>query len=76
MNPISNTFPYKLYNMLQSLDKYYISEDAAPVMWAPHGRAFLIVNQKRFIEEIIPLAFNHKKWRSFTRQLNLWGFKK
>jgi hypothetical protein len=76
MNPTNDTFPYKLYDMFQSLDQFYIGKGTAPVMWLPHGRSFLIVNQKRFMEELVPLAFNHKKWVSFTRQLNLWGFKR
>lgn len=68
------TFPYKLHQMLStvSLD---VGNETAPVIWLPHGQAFLIINATQF-EKMLPLFFKQSKMRSFTRQLNLWGFKR
>ena len=42
----------------------------------PHGRCFLVRNQKQFEELILPRFFKQKPYASFRRQLNLWGFKR
>ena len=42
----------------------------------PHGRAWKILNKERLINEVIPNYYVCKKYSSFTRQLNGWGFKR
>jgi hypothetical protein len=64
-------FPHKLHHMITVLN----SEDKSPVIWLPHGRAFVIIDRERFME-VLPQFFKTTKMRSFTRQLNLWGFEK
>ena len=70
MNP--TTFPYHLHHMLQAVKQ----GDSPPVTWLPHGRAFIVTDQQRFLKDVIPVYFSQTKMRSFTRQLNLWGFKR
>ena len=50
------------------------SHEATKVAWLPHGQAFIIINEQRFTEEILPRYFQTKKFKSFQRQLYLWGF--
>mmetsp|Transcript_28821 Transcript_28821/g.54461 ORF Transcript_28821/g.54461 Transcript_28821/m.54461 type:complete len:305 (-) Transcript_28821:601-1515(-) len=64
-------FPFKLYVMLEYAGE---SEYASSVSWVEEGRAFAIRNNEKFMEHVVPRFFNQTKFRSFTRQLNLWGF--
>ncbi|KAL7534574.1 hypothetical protein ACHAXR_005962 [Thalassiosira sp. AJA248-18] len=41
--------------------------------WTPDGRGFVIRNRDSLVE-LLPNFFSQTKYRSFTRQLNLWGF--
>jgi hypothetical protein len=67
------TFPEKLHALLRSaVDD---PELACIVSFAPHGRAFIVHDTKRFCEQVLPKHFNKLgQWKSFTRQLNLYGF--
>ena len=43
------------------------------ITWLPHGRGFVILQKKRFANEVMPKYFNKKsKFTSFTRKLNRW----
>ena len=44
--------------------------------WMPHGRAFIVKQPKIFTTQVLPRFFKQTKFLSFTRQLNLWGFKR
>jgi len=46
------------------------------ICWMPHGRAFLVKEPQPFVKEVLPRFFKQSKFMSFTRQLNLWGFKR
>jgi hypothetical protein len=64
-------FPYKLHDML---------EDAGPkrfaniVSWNPDGGSFRVHRHEEFTEQIMPNYFRQTKYKSFQRQLNLYGF--
>jgi hypothetical protein len=46
------------------------------VRWTPGGKSFLILDVKKFSEDILPNYFKHSKFTSFNRQLNFYGFRK
>lgn len=63
------TFPQRMMDIL-SQEKY-----SDIITWLPHGRGFVILQKKRFANEIMPKYFNKKsKFTSFTRKLNRWNF--
>lgn len=80
----SNNFPEILYNMLQKTDiecnqifSQAAVKDRNIVEWLHHGRAFTILDQNWFVLHILPIYFpTQKKYASFRRQLNLYGFLK
>ena len=67
------SFPTKLYEMLESVGLLGLSDS---VTWLSHGRAFAVLNNEKFMDYVVPMFFKQTKIRSFTRQLNLWGFKR
>jgi len=62
------TFAQKLFDV--------ISDDSNSdiIRWLPCGTAFLIVDKKRFAEEILPVYFKQSQFTSFTRKLTRWNF--
>lgn len=56
----------------------YISEYepklAGIVSWQPHGRCFVVQDTPAFAKEVLPSFFQQRKYASFQRQLNLYGF--
>jgi len=64
----SKDFPTKVLVMLEM--------DQPVFSWLPHGRAIKVHDEQRFLREIAPLFFKVSKFRSFTRQLHLWGFRR
>jgi hypothetical protein len=66
-------FPMKLHNMLEhiSLNDPTLAEI---VSWQPHGRCFLVKDIKTFTSDVLPRFFQQRKYASFQRQLNLYGF--
>jgi hypothetical protein len=45
------------------------------IAWKPHGRAFVVLNSGN-LEKVLPSVFKQSSITSFTRQLNLWNFKR
>ena len=66
----TETFPMKLHDMLQAVTK----DGSNTVTWLPGDDGFLILDEQAFIDNVAPVYFDLTKMRSFTRQLNLWGF--
>jgi len=68
-------FPARLHRLLD-----HVSQDprlSAIVSWLPGGKAFKIHDPKTFTEVILPLHFTGmSSFKSFRRQLNLYGIKK
>eukprot|EP01040_Poterioochromonas_malhamensis_P008567 gene8567-9270_t len=67
---LAQVFPVKLYDLLSNPRYEEI------LAWRPSGVAFEILQPKRLVREVLPTIFNQKKWTSFQRQLNIYGFKK
>mmetsp|Transcript_16146 Transcript_16146/g.34117 ORF Transcript_16146/g.34117 Transcript_16146/m.34117 type:complete len:391 (+) Transcript_16146:93-1265(+) len=68
-------FPVKLYTMLVMASNG-ITEISTCVSWLPHGRAFKIWNEDKFMTVVVPLFFKQTKIRSFFRQLSFWGYRR
>jgi hypothetical protein len=65
-------FPLKLYTLLESTNDLGCCH---VVSWLSHGRAFAIHDEKRFMKTVIETGLvGSTKFRSFTRNLNMWGF--
>lgn len=56
------------------LDYVADSDFSSAVSWTHDGRAFSIRDKDACMERVVPRFFKQTKFRSFTRQLNLWGF--
>jgi len=46
------------------------------VSWDVEGKSFVIYNQSKFAQYVLPKYFKHNKFTSFVRQLNMYGFRK
>lgn len=68
-----NPFPWKLYEMLEKCET---DDRAIVISWLPNGKGFKVLNVPRFVTRILPIYFNQSKYKSFQRQLNLWGFER
>mmetsp|Transcript_27448 Transcript_27448/g.42063 ORF Transcript_27448/g.42063 Transcript_27448/m.42063 type:complete len:367 (+) Transcript_27448:93-1193(+) len=66
-------FPMKLHGLLEQIDSVE-PELSGIVSWLPHGRSFLVHKPKEFANSVLPRFFQQKKYASFQRQLNLYGF--
>jgi hypothetical protein len=49
-------------------------EYADIIAWTPSGKAFNVINTKKFSAGILPTHFKGAKYSSFTRKLHRWGF--
>lgn len=58
--------------MLHQLEIEGLTEVAS---FLPHSRAFMVWDKETFVKEVMPRFFGTmKRWSSFTRQLQLYGF--
>ncbi|KAL4110386.1 hypothetical protein PRIC1_002077 [Phytophthora ramorum] len=61
------------------LEKTYELLERCPpevACWTPRGESFVVKQPTAFAEHVIPTYFKHRKFSSFVRQLNLYGFRK
>jgi hypothetical protein len=68
---VGMTFPFKLFEMLEDVEK---EGNTGMVSWRHHGHSFTVHEPDVFVEKIMPYYFNQSKYKSFQRQLNLYGF--
>lgn len=66
----NNNFPAKVHLILSNPDHSHV------ITWMPHGRAWKVLDKKALIASVLPQYLVCKKYESFTRQLNGWGFKR
>ena len=64
-------FPLKLMCILR-----HTEELAHIITWIQHGRSFIVRDQEAFRDEVMPRFFKPTLYKSFIRQLSLWGFKR
>ena len=65
------TFPYALYDILEE-GANGLFEDI--VSWTPCGTGFKVHNRDVFVSAVLPRYSKMSKYKSFGRQLQLWGF--
>jgi hypothetical protein len=70
---ITKQFPWKLHEMLDLVEQRGEEEI---VSWLPGDHAFRVHKVDIFVKNIMKTSFNQTKYKSFQRQLNLWGFKR
>jgi hypothetical protein len=64
-------FPYILYRLLEDAER---DGYESIVSWRPCGQAFKVIKRDEFMKEVLPRYFKLTKYKSFIRQLNIWGF--
>ena len=65
---VKKNFPQKLFEILED------PENANILKWLPGGKAFIIMDKRRFAEGILPSFFKQTQFTSFTRKLSRWKF--
>ena len=66
-------FPDILHEILQNQSDDIVS---SIISWLPGGAGFIINNKRDFEDVILLTYFNGIKFRSFQRQLNIYGFER
>lgn len=64
-------FPYKLYQMLSDAHEHGFQDI---VSWNANGTSFKVHDSVAFTKTIIPKYFKQTRYKSFQRQLCLYGF--
>ncbi|KAI9263899.1 hypothetical protein EDC94DRAFT_517856 [Helicostylum pulchrum] len=76
----SNTAPTSQKNIPPFLNKLYSMvndpESDDLICWSDDGASFFVNRQEDFARKVLPRFFKHKKFSSFVRQLNMYGFHK
>lgn len=68
-------FPFKLHKLLDAVSNSDDGSTTSPaIAWLPDGKSFRIYNRSHFSNEILPIYFATTRFRSFQKNLNLWGF--
>ena len=66
-------FPWRLHEMLDDMEA---TGETNIVSWLPDGRTFKVHDPQAFTKKIVPKWFKHKCYKSFQRQLHLYGFRR
>ena len=74
-------FPVKLHRLLAILDNpTAASQEGLDVRqiggWNPDGKSFRIYNTEHFVVECLPSIFRQTKFKSYQRQLGIYGFQR
>jgi hypothetical protein len=64
-------FPWKVHAMLTESEADKLD---FIVSWLPDGHSFKVHDHHSFVSLVLPKFFKQTKYKSFQRQLNLWGF--
>jgi hypothetical protein len=67
------SFPGKLRLLLEEAEKVGFGDI---VSWQPGGESFKVKQPERFEKEVLRSYFNQTKYKSFQRQLNIYGFRR
>jgi hypothetical protein len=69
----STAFPWMLYRMLEDAEQQGFQDI---ISWLPSGKGFKVHDQVRFVGTITKMCFSQTHYKSFQRQLNLYGFQR
>jgi hypothetical protein len=64
-------FPWKLHELLTKAES---NGNDSIISWLPGTSAFKVHDKTLFASKILPAYFSATKYKSFQRNLNLWGF--
>jgi hypothetical protein len=67
-------FPWKLHEMLDNAAE--IKGFSSIVSWLPDCNSFKVHDRAAFVSQILPQYFKQTRYKSFQRQLNIWGFER
>ncbi|KAL3914962.1 MAG: hypothetical protein SGILL_005868, partial [Bacillariaceae sp.] len=67
-------FPFRVHEMLQGIQGNVAFE--AAIQWLPDGNGFKVTNIQVFSNQVLPAFFGTLKYKSFLRQLNIYGFER
>eukprot|EP00539_Tryblionella_compressa_P011819 CAMPEP_0178809750 /NCGR_PEP_ID=MMETSP0745-20121128/18284_1 /TAXON_ID=913974 /ORGANISM="Nitzschia punctata, Strain CCMP561" /LENGTH=263 /DNA_ID=CAMNT_0020470147 /DNA_START=124 /DNA_END=915 /DNA_ORIENTATION=- len=68
-------FPFRLHDMLNAASsRHAYLQDIGHITWMPDGRSFKILNTTDFAQKTLPKFFVGIQYKSFIRQLNIYGF--
>ena len=68
---MKSLFPYTFYTLLEDAER---DGYESIVSWRPSGEAFKVIQRDEFMKQVVPRYFKLTKYKSFIRQLNIWGF--
>ena len=71
--PNSIPFPWKLHQILDDASSQNFD---TVISWVPSQNGFKVHKPKEFDSDIMPKYFHQTKYKSFQRQLNMWGFER
>jgi hypothetical protein len=66
-------FPWKLHGMLDTAEMECFT---SVVSWLPDGNSFKVHSPEVFVDQVMARYFKQTKYKSFQRQLNMWGFER
>jgi hypothetical protein len=73
MNLPNIPFPRKLHELLETVEREGCE---SIISWLPDRQSFKVHDQKAFSDQILPRYFKLTKYKSFQRQLNIYGFER
>ena len=68
---VSSSFPLRLHKLLAAAEQ---DDFRDIVSWQEGDQSFKVHKPEEFANHIMPFYFNQTKYKSFQRQLNLYGF--
>lgn len=59
------------------LDESHADETTRELIrWSDDGNSFIVLDEDKFAQNLVPELFKHSNYASFVRQLNMYGFHK
>ena len=62
----TNSFPYKLFQLLEDESTRQTGVSCSTVSWSPDGSSFRVIDCDRFMSEVACQYFKMTKYRSFV----------